>query len=989
MACTADEGAWGLQEYSCTKGEWVLGECKATGCENEWEKKFESYPDECLSVRCGNDPKIVDIKSCNISGASYATRTFVCATDQEYTWYGKINKSASITEEYDDTDLEAETCEVLACSNGEEPTNETGNDDFADTCPESCTTSQGSMTVSCTSEEIKNTYPDYVEYITEASKARTCGTDGSWGDYGACLISACAGNLPTVGSDRTTCEATQAGDCISHISGYKKSGDYEDKVDCDINNSISDFELPANAKAGEITYYCSESKWYSDTSYSSGSECTESSKCQCDATLCSDYYAIVDGKCEEMTCADDQDTTYYPKNNTLGRSPTESEVSITTGFDDECGTKLSDVTNVVTVKKTQTCKAFNNGRSNAYADWGDDFTCEVTECNDGYSPNAQKTSCTPDDDDDEDDDDDDDDDDGSTPTTPVITSVDPASGSVIGGNFVTIDGENLSDATTTVKFGSLSATGCRYSSSTGKVTCTVPEKANTTADTSVAVTITGVTGSETFQYKALTLTSLSVTSGTQYSAIPLTIYGTQYGRDKSKIAVKFGGAYGTVTNVNSQGTEVYVTTPNSLAAGTYNVTVTIGNNSVTKSNAFTFTNPVPSQAPKITNLTPSMGSQFGGDLVTVEGTNLSITGVTMGGVSVTCTLVTANTKIQCVTPAGTGTVKLRVTVGSNYAERDFSYKNLSPTFSPTYGSLNANNTVTITDSYFPADMTRINATTGVLFGGKAATVKAVGSNWMTVETAKHTLTGKVDVEFKVNRLGGTPGGTQSAVISNAFTFIATPTITDFSPTRGFYTNPKQKVTISGSNFGTLDSSSRSVKFGTLTATSCTWTAGSVECLAPEASSDTDQYITISGTTQGFSVSATSASKYNYDNSADIDSMDKKTSPTDSTWSENINVIKAGQILRVRGNYVRNNSNTVIRFLKKADESKLADGTSCNPNEEGTRVYCTVPEAGICEGTCKCKEVYVKVGNKVGSSSYDWSDQLTLTVKRKDYNDNCP
>ena len=93
------------------------------------------------------------------------------------------------------------------------------------------------------------------------------------------------------------------------------------------------------------------------------------------------------------------------------------------------------------------------------------------------------------------------------------------------------------------------------------------------------------------------------------------------------------------------------------------------------SNFYGATNPVeflePSPPPTITSVSPNSGNKDGGTLVTITGTNFTgTTGVTFGGVPATSVIVSSDTELTCVAPAGpAGPVNVQViTSGGFYTD---------------------------------------------------------------------------------------------------------------------------------------------------------------------------------------------------------------------------------------------------------------------------------------------------------------------------------
>lgn len=162
---------------------------------------------------------------------------------------------------------------------------------------------------------------------------------------------------------------------------------------------------------------------------------------------------------------------------------------------------------------------------------------------------------------------------------PIITSIDPESGGISGGNTVTINGFNLSTATS-VDFGGNSATPTVLSDS--QIQVVVPAGNQGT----VAVTTTtagGVAGGLIYNYVDVpTIVSMTPTSGTTLGGTSVTITGTNFSTSTS---VTFDGVAASFGVVNST-TLVAITPPGS--AGSVDVTVTTLAGTATAAGAYTY-----------------------------------------------------------------------------------------------------------------------------------------------------------------------------------------------------------------------------------------------------------------------------------------------------------------------------------------------------------------------------------------------------------------
>lgn len=190
-------------------------------------------------------------------------------------------------------------------------------------------------------------------------------------------------------------------------------------------------------------------------------------------------------------------------------------------------------------------------------------------------------------------------------------------------------------------------------------------------------------------------------------------------------------------------------------------------------------------APVLTGLTPTQGSQAGGTAITLSGFNFQ-TGatVTVGGTPASSIVVVSSTQITCDTPAGTvGTRDVRVTNPDTRFDEysGFTYLASPPTVSsvtPPSGTNMGGNTVTVSGSWFQngatvkfgplsaGSVTFVNATTlqAVVPAGPHAPAP-VGVTVTNPDAQAHTKTGAYQYVFSspaptvtaVNPSSGPPG----------------------------------------------------------------------------------------------------------------------------------------------------------------------------------------------------------------------------------------
>ena len=252
-----------------------------------------------------------------------------------------------------------------------------------------------------------------------------------------------------------------------------------------------------------------------------------------------------------------------------------------------------------------------------------------------------------------------------TAAAPVVTGVSPASGSVTGGNRVTVAGSGFTGATG-VSFGPAAASGLSVTSDTELTVTSPPAQAAGTVD----VTVTTPAGPSTsspagqFTYQAAgqppVVTGVSPASGPVPGNTPVTVTGSGF---TGATAVSFGPAAASGLSVVSD-TEVTVTSPPAQAAGTVDVTVTTPAGPSTSSPAGQFTYQAAGQPPVVTGVSPASGWESGNTPVTVTGVGFTgATAVTFGPAAASGLSVTSDTELTVTSPPAqaAGTVDVTVT----------------------------------------------------------------------------------------------------------------------------------------------------------------------------------------------------------------------------------------------------------------------------------------------------------------------------------------
>jgi outer membrane protein assembly factor BamB len=143
--------------------------------------------------------------------------------------------------------------------------------------------------------------------------------------------------------------------------------------------------------------------------------------------------------------------------------------------------------------------------------------------------------------------------------------------------------------------------------------------------------------------------------------------------------------------------------------------------------------PGSANTPIVTGVSPSSGTPAGGTSVTISGLNFTgVSAVVFGGTAAASFTFVSDTTVTAMSPAGSGTVDVRVTTGNGTSaissSDQFSYASGSApvvtSISPTSGPAAGGTVVTITGSNF-------TGATEVTFGGKAATFTIVSDTKIT------------------------------------------------------------------------------------------------------------------------------------------------------------------------------------------------------------------------------------------------------------------
>jgi hypothetical protein len=237
---------------------------------------------------------------------------------------------------------------------------------------------------------------------------------------------------------------------------------------------------------------------------------------------------------------------------------------------------------------------------------------------------------------------------GDTPAAPTITGLDQTLGSTVGGESVTIRGDNLANVNG-VFFGATPAISYSLNFD-GSLTAVAPAETAGAVDVTVQTPdgTSALTTADQFIYDVPppppTVTGLSASSGGIGGGASVVISGTNF---RELTGVSFGGVAAQSYSINADGT-ISAIAP-AEPEGTVDVTVanTRGTSPASAADLFTFRGDVP----VVTGLSAVSGYSSGGDSITIYGMHLAAaTAVFFGGVSATF-MVNDDGTLSAVTPA--------------------------------------------------------------------------------------------------------------------------------------------------------------------------------------------------------------------------------------------------------------------------------------------------------------------------------------------------
>lgn len=477
---------------------------------------------------------------------------------------------------------------------------------------------------------------------------------------------------------------------------------------------------------------------------------------------------------------------------------------------------------------------------------------------------------------------------------PVITSVTPAAGKVIGGDIVTITGENFRQKPQ-VSFAGRYSTQIEYISQT-EVRVQVPAGNQGEAVVKL-INDDGQAATATYTYyDDPVITSVLPNNGLLEGNTLVQIRGSAFMKG---VKVKFGDTYSSNVTFNNSG-YLFAITPAAAKPGTVDVVVeNPDGRTTTLPQSYTYNEP-----PKmtITSITPDKGLTTGGETVTINGTLIQTgTKVFFGDVEGTNYKYSSLIKMLVNAPANStpGKVDVRVEGPDGYSvtlPAAYTYENPplppAPTIvkvTPASGELTGGTTIYV-------DGTGFQAGAKVYFDGiEAPKVNFASSSRLTVTTPAWTAPGKVSIKV-------TNPDLQTTTLADAYEYLApppapSPSISAILPATGPFLGGN-RVYIDGQNFV----NGAQVYFNDQAIPTTFVSSGRLSITAPTATSQ--GYVNVKVVNPDFK-SAEKANGYLYDAPIVV------PAPIITTISPNSGAMSGNYIIDINGENFQKNAKVTI------------------------------------------------------------------------------
>jgi len=409
---------------------------------------------------------------------------------------------------------------------------------------------------------------------------------------------------------------------------------------------------------------------------------------------------------------------------------------------------------------------------------------------------------------------------------PVVSTISPASADTNQTVSCTITGSGFgSSGTPTVQLQmsgqtSITATGVVRASSSRLNTCTFNLTGAVAGAWTVAVTVSGVTGTKSNAFTVYAppiATSITPNTGVNTGSVSITnLAGSNFRTGDTVTLTQTGQTTITATGVTIVSSSQITCTLNltGAATGTWNVVVTDSNSfSSTITNGFTVIVP---PVPNVTSITPTTGVAGSSVNLTINGSNFSTddfaelektgesgTGSTITSVTPTqiqCTITLPNTDANVI-----GLWDVRVWNSLQQGSTLPAAFNVTAPPAPTVTSISPNTGTQSTYYYYPVTITGTNfvyADTVVLRKAGQTDIPFGSESWL----------GSTQFTFSLSYSASTAGGYWDVVVTDPFGQTGTlsngfyippppaPTLTSVSPTTASNGLTSVAMTLTGSSF---------------------------------------------------------------------------------------------------------------------------------------------------------------------------------------------
>jgi uncharacterized protein YegL len=378
-------------------------------------------------------------------------------------------------------------------------------------------------------------------------------------------------------------------------------------------------------------------------------------------------------------------------------------------------------------------------------------------------------------------------------TDPSITSVNPNTGLVTGGDLVYVSGNNFKSGMI-VYFGDKPASTTYMSPTQLKVTVPAADSAGT-VDVSVAdlsnnkFTLPAAYTYTPIVYPDPTITSISPNSGLLAGGDLVYVTGTNFVKDVTQVFI--GGKPATTTYVSK--TSLKVVIPPGDALGKCDVIVANDTKQAVLTQGYEYVKPVIKPI-TVTSVSPNSGQTTGGDLVYITGTNFASGAVVTFGSTVAPSTFMSSTSIKATVPAAQSAGKVDITVtnldgGTATLSQGYEYLLAKPTItslSPNHGNKAGGDLIYVNGTNFDKNTT-------VTINGVSAAVTFVSSTSLKVTTPASAVAGIVPLVVTISN-----GQTASIDFTyDSGPVLPAPVITVLSSTNG---TAGTMIYVNGSNF---------------------------------------------------------------------------------------------------------------------------------------------------------------------------------------------